>query len=140
MLTEQTTLATVPASVDAGWDGRRTAVTFVEKVRTELGYMAEVDVNLADLFDGRQVVTATSLPRLLQDVMQTIKWVKTTNWVKKKVVMAILTVAIRDNVDNGPLTETLIALVPILIDTFVEIANAKTLFKVESASCFRLCR
>lgn len=117
----------------------------LDKITHELGFIqdvAKLEVDFTDLWriasSNTSSLTEESLPMIMKNLMHAVRGASAPNWMKKKIVTAVLNVAINESVDHEVVQQSLKLLVPVLIDTFVEIANSKFLFKMvdDSSCCF----
>ena len=104
----------------------------LEAIKTELGYLADVDVDLRRIWgvvDGSDLA-AGDLPRVLAALMLSVKdYTALPGWTKKKVVVAVVHIAIDRTNQPAAAIETMKLLVPHLIDLFFSISKSGVKFK-----------
>ena len=103
----------------------------VEAVKTELGYLADVDVDIQYLWDivGESDFTTGDLPLVLIKLMVSIRCYKVPGWVKKEVVVAVLRTAIERTNQPAAVIDAMKHMVPHLLDGFFCISKKGARFK-----------
>lgn len=96
-----------------------------------------IDIDIKTIWDALsdRKLTTTTIPLLLTTVMSALKVVNLSNSKKKQVAIEIMTCLIRDKVIDKLVQQTLIDLLPQLIDTFCELANNTSQFKNKIKKC-----
>ena len=104
----------------------------IQQIQEQLALITDIKINVQQLWDmiEHNKITEESIPIILKSVMHAVKVIDTPNHVKKKLVVTILNIAIDKNIQD-PAAMSLKIIVPVLVDTFVEIANSKGVFKIK---------
>lgn len=113
----------------------------LDEIKLYLGYISDIDIDLQALWKITQhdKITEESLPILLKSIMFVTKTIDQPNWVKRKVTIAVISAAIDQGITDKIAATSLKLVVPVLIDTFVEISNSKQLFKLKKTFIKKVC-
>ena len=116
----------------------------IEAVKIELGYLADVKIDLQQMWNIAHVdcnkPTADDLPYLTSALMLSVKSYRSIpGWVKKEVVVAVLRASIDPDQTNQPETGVLKQMVPHLVDCLYNTSKSGVKFKRSSSYYTEYC-
>ena len=116
----------------------------LEAIKTELGYLADVEMDLKQMWsiayvDGNKP-TAAGLPDLTGALMLCVKRYRSIpGWVKKEIVVAVLRTALDPEQTNRLETCVLKQMVPHLVDCLYKISKSGVKYKHSTNYCTAYC-